>query len=816
MSNNITITPTEVANRLAVKQSVEHMDVANDTTERKRADGETQALASKLEESNARLEEAQRVAHVGHWEWDLETSEVVWSDETYRIFGLRPQERPMDLASVRGMVHPDDRESLYGGVDVDLSAGTYPVAEFRIVRPGGEVRTVHAITSKRWSAPPVDSTGEASERARKLFGTVQDVTENKRAEEERQALSRDLRESNARLEQAQRLVHMGYYEWNLITGRVTWSAELYRIYGLSPQDGPIDMALVSEMIHPDDRERVFRESDEAVRSGVPAAAEHRVIRPDGEVRTVHGLGTVKRDAEGRACEMFGTVQDITDRKRAEQALQRSQFYLSEGQRLAHMGSWAFNDSGHYWSEELYKIYGLDPKNGAPTVEQYLDLVHPQDRASVANSIKLMLDEHRGFDQIERIVRPDGQLRYLRAVSVPVVEEGIFKGFVGTTMDVTEQELLTQELRRERAYLAEAQSLTHTGSWVANFHTGQHDHVSDEIYRLHGFDPNEGPVGLDSFYKTIHPDDEPIVWKTITNANHARTDFEVPEYRICRPDGTIRILRAIGHHDPAGEIGEYVGITMDITERKRAETERDRLRQLEADLARVNRVNLMGELAAALAHEIKQPITASVTSANALLRWLAHDPPDLDRARAAASRIEEDANRAANVIDSLRSFYKTGTPTERQFIDVKEMIREMTVLLRGEADRHAITICSELEIDTPSILVNPVQLQQVFMNLMLNAIESMKDIGGTLTIRSRMDPEDQLIVSISDTGIGLPAGSAEQIFEPFHTTKPQGTGMGLTITRSIVESYGGRVWASANQGIGATLHFNLPCEGKAQV
>jgi signal transduction histidine kinase len=196
--------------------------------------------------------------------------------------------------------------------------------------------------------------------------------------------------------------------------------------------------------------------------------------------------------------------------------------------------------------------------------------------------------------------------------------------------------------------------------------------------------------------------------------------------------------------------------------------------------------------------------------------LAHDPPELDRARAAASRIEQEANRAADVIDSLRSFYKPGAPTQRQIIDVKEIIEEMTVLLRGEADRHAITIYSELETNTPNILGNPVQLQQVFMNLMLNAIEAMKDTGGELTIRSRFDPEGRLFVSISDTGIGLPAGSAEQMFEPLHTTKPQGTGMGLTITRSIVESYGGRVWATANQDVGATFHFVLPCEAKANV
>jgi PAS domain S-box-containing protein len=796
--------------------NLEYMGVVSDITDRKRADEERSALTRRLEESNARLEEAQRVAHVGHWEWDLETGEVVWSDETYRIFGLRPQERPMDLGTVREMVHPDDRESLYGGVDVDLSTGAYPIAEFRIIRPSGEVRTLHAITSKLRSAPPSDSNGEPSERARKLFGTVQDVTEHKRAEEERQALSRDLQESKTRLEEAQRLAHIGYYEWNLRTGFVTWSDELYRIYGLVPKEGPIDMAMVSQMIHPDDRERVFREADDVARTGVPATTEHRVVRPDGEVRTVQGLGTVKRDAANVTYEMFGTVQDITERKRAQEALQQSQFYLSEGQRLAHMGSWAFNDSGHYWSDELYKIYGLDPKHGVPTVEQYLALIHPQDRPSIAKSIQLMREEHRAFDHIERIIRPDGQLRYLRAVAVPIVEQGVFKGFVGTTMDVTEQELLAQELRREQAYLAEAQSLTRTGSWAANFHTRQYHHVSDETYRLHGFDPKAGPLSADSFDKTIHPEDEPMVRTVIANAIHARTDFENPEYRVCHPDGTIRLLRAIGHHNPSGEIGEYVGITMDITERKRAENERERLRQLEADLARVNRVNMMGELAAALAHEIKQPITASVTNVDALLRWLAHDPPELDRVRAAACRIEQEVNRAANVIDSLRSFYKTGTPAKRQLVSVREIVEEMTILLRSEADRHAIVICSEVEADTPDVLADPVQLQQVLMNLMLNAIEAMKDIGGDLIIRSGVNPEGRLLVSISDTGIGLPSGSAEQMFEPFHTTKPQGTGMGLTITRSIVESHGGRVWATPNQGRGATFHFTVPCETEAEL
>ena len=217
--------------------------------------------------------------------------------------------------------------------------------------------------------------------------------------------SRDLQESKAKLEEAQRVAHVGHWEWDLQTDRVTWSDETYRIYGLKPQKGPINLTTIREMIHPEDRESVFRIAEQAILGGGRPDAEHRIIRPSGEVRTLHSQGDLKRDASGRPYQMFGTVQDITDRKRAEEALQRTQFYLSEGQRLAHMGSWAFNAAGHYWSDELYKIYGLDPQNGAPTVEQYLALVHPQDRASMAETIRRMQEEHCGFDQIERIGRP---------------------------------------------------------------------------------------------------------------------------------------------------------------------------------------------------------------------------------------------------------------------------------------------------------------------------------------------------------------------------------------------------------------------------
>ena len=266
-----------------------------------------------------------------------------------------------------------------------------------------------------------------------------------------------------------------------------------------------------------------------------------------------------------------------------------------------------------------------------------------------------------------------------------------------------------------------------------------------------------------------------------------------------------LARAVPLRDQRGKILKWYGISTDIEDRKRAEEEREGLR---ADLAHVNRVSTLGEMAATLAHEIKQPIAAAITSANSCIEWLAHEPPNLDRARAAAGRIDKYGNRAAEIIDRIRSLYKK-SPPQRQLVEVNEIIREMVELLRAEANLYAVSIRTDLVADLPKINADRVQLQQVFMNLILNAIEAMKETGGVLTVKTQLGENGQLLISVSDIGVGLPKEKTEQIFDTFFTTKPQGSGMGLSISRSIVEAHGGRLWASANDGRGATFHFTLP-------
>ena len=249
------------------------------------------------------------------------------------------------------------------------------------------------------------------------------------------------------------------------------------------------------------------------------------------------------------------------------------------------------------------------------------------------------------------------------------------------------------------------------------------------------------------------------------------------------------------------------------ERKRAE---EALSQAQADLSRVSRVTTMGELTASLAHEVNQPIAAAVTNANTCLRWLTRDHPDVEEAREAASRIVKDATRAAGIISRVRLLFKKGTP-QQELVDVNEAVREMVVLLRSEATRYNITVRIELAADLPRIMGDRVQLQQVLMNLIVNSIDAMKEVDGAreLAVKSQRTEKEEVLVCVSDTGVGLPSEQTEQIFNAFFTTKPHGTGMGLRISRSIVELHGGRLWAADNSPRGASFHFSLPTKIEAR-
>jgi PAS domain S-box-containing protein len=369
------------------------------------------------------------------------------------------------------------------------------------------------------------------------------------------------------------------------------------------------------------------------------------------------------------------------------------------------------------------------------------------------------------------------------------------------------------LDRSEAFLAQGQSISHTGSFGWNFSSGE-IYWSEETYKIFEYDRTLKPT-LELVIQRIHPDDRDLVQQNIDRAAEGRANLDF-EHRLLMPDGSVRYIHVLARTlEPSLDTLEYVGTVMEVTERKRAEEERERLRQVQAELMHLSRVTTMGELTASLAHEIKQPIAAAATNAKTCLRWLGRDDPDLTEAREAASRIVKDVMRAADIIGSISALFKKDE-LQRDLVDGNALIREMTVLLRSEANRYSISIRTELAEDLPKVMADRVQLQQVFMNLMLNGIDAMKETnGGDLTVKSEV-ADGQLLITISDTGMGLPVKQADQIFKAFFTTKDKGTGMGLPISHSIIESHGGRLWASDNFPRGATFKFTLPASVAAHI
>jgi PAS domain S-box-containing protein len=506
------------------------------------------------------------------------------------------------------------------------------------------------------------------------------------------------------------------------------------------------------------------------------------------------------------------------------------------------------------SEEWYRIYGFDPEKGPPTGEEQMQRVHPEDRAKWQGAIDRAIAETSGFEMEFRILLPDGTLKYIHTVGHPVLNaSGDLVQFVGSSTDITERKRAEVLLAGEKRLLeliargdSRALILERACQLVEELASGSLCSIllldpAANCLR-HGaapslpktytqaidggvIGPSVGSCGTAAYraepviVSDIVTDPLWVDYRDLALAHELRACWSTP---ILSPAGKVLGTFATYYREPRSPSSQELNVIERITHlasiaimRKQAEEALEALRQAQADLARVNRITTMGELTASLAHEVNQPIAAAVTNANTCLRWLTRDHPDLQEARDAASRIVKDATRAADIIGRIHLHFKKGIP-ERESVDVNEIIEEMILLLRNETTRYSISIHTDLTADHPKVMADRVHLQQVFMNLMLNGIEAMKDMDSPreLTISLQGAEKGQLLISVCDTGVGLPR-QADQIFNAFFTTKAQGTGMGLSISRTIVESHGGRLWATANTGRGATFHLTLPTQVEAK-
>jgi PAS domain S-box-containing protein len=364
---------------------------------------------------------------------------------------------------------------------------------------------------------------------------------------------------------------------------------------------------------------------------------------------------------------------------------------------------------------------------------------------------------------------------------------------------------TAELQRSEAYLTEAQRLSHTGSWACVPAIGKHTYWSEEIFRITGFDPAGGLPRFEEFEQRIHPDDRTRTRENFRTAIREKVDFD-HGYRIVHPGGEIREIHVIGHpvFGPSGDVVEYVGTLMDVTERRRAEEERQAL-------AHANRITTMGQLTASIAHEVNQPIAAVVTNAQAALRWLNMQPPDPEEVRQALDRIVKAGRRAGDVISRMRALVRKAPPRKDR-LDINDTIREVIALTGSELHKSGTSLQTQLVDGLPLVPGDRIQLQQVMVNLILNAVEAMSGSNQRsrkLLICTEEDTASGVRVAVRDWGPGLKPESLDRLFDAFYTTKPDGMGMGLSICRSIIEAHGGRVWATPNLPQGAVLQFTLP-------
>lgn len=439
---------------------------------------------------------------------------------------------------------------------------------------------------------------------------------------------------------------------------------------------------------------------------------------------------------------------------------------------------------------------------------WMKALHPDD--SCLEWWRSALASGDPFEREVRIRAATGEYRWFVLRMTPLRHDsGAIVRWCGAASDVEERRRAEQALRRSDAYLEEAQRLSHTGSWAYDMASRRLIYCSDENFRLFGYDPAGGLPSNADWSPRIHPEDRQAAFATMRQKIEERSGYEV-DYRVVHPDGTTKYLRSVAHpvFGPSGNVVEVVGTHIDMTERKQAEEAR---LDAQNELAHANRVATIGQLTASIAHEVNQPVGALVTNAHAALRLLRMQPPDLDQASQALEDIIRDGRRVGEVIDRIRALVKK-TPLDRQPLDMNDLIKETISLTRGEMLKSHIALETRLARDLPPVRGDRVQLQQVIMNLAMNAVEAMSavdELSRRLQIGTSTTLDKRVNVTVRDSGPVLAPDCIKRFFDAFYSTKSSGMGIGLSICRSIVEAHDGRIWATPNSDGGATLHLALP-------
>jgi PAS domain S-box-containing protein len=621
---------------------------------------------------------------------------------------------------------------------------------------------------------------------------------------ERKQAEGALRHSEAFLAEAQRLSHTGSIGWNPSSGSVYWSEETFRIAELEPTTKLTTTLLEQKRVHPEDLPQVQEAFALVRRNRTDLDLEHRLLMPDGSIKHVR---VVAHPVKGESGELnyVGTLMDISERKRAEAVLRATERELRQLIDVVpqFMGVYGADYSPLYFNNGLLEYLGFSVE-GLRADELRARMCHPDDLERMNSVREQAIRRGESWEVEARILRRDGQYRWFLIRVRPFRdEEGRIVRWYSSGTDIEDLKRAEEALRASEQF---SRLIVESIPDFACTMTaeGEVEFVNQRILDYTGWTLEE----LRSWAPLLHKDDVELV---LTSWKHSVTTgdpFDLEE-RIRGADGSYHWFHARGlpRRDAEGRITRWYLLLTDIEDLKRAE---EALQQAQVELAHVTRVSTLGELAASIAHEINQPLAGIVANGSASLRWLAGDSPNLEEARDATRRMIRDAKRASDVIARIRALSRK-TDIQKERMDINEAIQEVLTLVQGRLRRNRVVLKSELAGDLPHVLGDRVQLQQVVLNLIMNAVEAMNAIADRpryLIMRTEDSGEDQVHVIVTDSGLGLDPQKAERIFDAFYTTKPGGLGMGLSISRSIVESHGGRLSAAPNDGHGAVFKFTL--------
>jgi PAS domain S-box-containing protein len=758
-------------------------------------------IESALLHSEMYLTEAQRLSGTGSFGWNVATGDIIWSEQTFRIFGCDRTTKPtVELIVQR--THPEDRAAVQNTIDRATREAKDFDHEYRLLMPDGSVKYVHALAR---------AVGDASGGI-EFVGAVTDVTVAKETE-------RKLRRSEAYLAEAQRLSHTSSWAWDVgLQTFVYQSPELYHLFGFDPEKDPLSPQSFQDRIIPEDRDLFIEMARQAVREETDFEVDFRVDLPDGPTRYVHSVGHPLVGDDGEVLELVGTHIDVTEQYLAKEALQKAfdEIKKSEDRLRLVIDTiptlvWRTGPEGipDFLNQPALDYTGIALDQAATGWPRAF---HPDDKKGMLVTWAAIRESGMPGELEARLRRFDGEYRWFLFRAEPLRDElGNIVKWYGSSTDIEDRKRAEQALRESEQRFRD---YAETGSdWLWET---MPDHrvisISEHVNAV-GFKPS-GLTGLSRWDIAADVESEPEKWRQHWAMLDAHLPFRDFEYAL-NGTGSPIYVRTSGKplFDAKGNFLGYRGTGTDITAAIRADHAERALREAQAELAHVMRVTTLGELTASIAHEVNQPLAAAVANAEACLRWLDRETPDLAAARRSVEWVINDNCRASEVIRRVRALAKK-TDIEKVPLDVNDVVKEVIVLVQRELSSHLVSLRTELAPALPAILGDRVQLQQVIINLVMNGIEAMLPITDRpreLVIRTGRDATRRVLLSVTDCGGGISAENANRLFDPFFTTKSSGMGMGLSICRSIVEAHGGRLSVSANEGPGATFQFVLPSQ-----